>query len=281
MTSVHGPSGRVVRVVSLAFGLAALLLGVLVVDPAVAATPLRPDARVKLAGDSAWVGNDVYNSTAAGQVREATVLAGATATFKVSLQNDGRADPWRVRGTGSGAGFTVRYRYNGTVVTSAVVAGTFSLSAVPSGATRTLVVDVTAAGSVAPGTVKTVKVTLTSRTNATKVDVVKAKTRVRAPNQAPQFPNPLNVSVEEFIDYDEFGHLIGVTDQITVDACVDPDGDPLTYRWSATNGSLDPSTTTTATWHRLIIGGRVQAGTVTVECEDPDGASDSHLIRFP
>ena len=79
---------------------------------------------------------------------------------------------------------------------------------------------------------------------------------------------------------DGLGHLVGVKSEITVDACTDVDGDPLAYDSSATNGSMDPSTTTTGVWHRLIIGGRVQRGDVTVVCRDPAGTTDSALVRF-
>ncbi len=77
-----------------------------------------------------------------------------------------------------------------------------------------------------------------------------------------------------------WGHLGGVKSGITVDACTDVDGDPLAYDWSATNGSMGPSTTTTAVWHRGVVGGRVQRGDVTVVCRDPAGATDSALVRF-
>jgi hypothetical protein len=60
---------------------------------------------------------------------------------------------------------------------------------------------------------------------------------------------------------------------ITVPAAADPDGDSLTYSWSASNGSISGAGVT-ATWTRALDFGEPQPGTVTVTADDGRGGSD-------
>ena len=97
----------------------------------------RPDAQIRLASQTAFVGNNVYNTTGAGQTRSTTSTPGQRRTFVVRLQNDGdSADGFAVRGCSAGTGFTVRYLAgtSGTTnITSAVVNGTHTVTGVAPG----------------------------------------------------------------------------------------------------------------------------------------------------
>jgi hypothetical protein len=69
------------------------------------------------------------------------------------------------------------------------------------------------------------------------------------------------------------GVLVGVTTEITI-AATDPDGDPLTYSWSVSNGSVTwdgPA----ALWQRELRNGNVVDGSITVTVADGRGGSAS------
>jgi len=84
-------------------------------------TPYRPDAWIKTPG-AAFTGNDVYNTTGAGQSVYGTAVA-------IAIQNDGtRTDSFRIKGASSIDGFRVKYLAGGTGnydITYAVTHGTY------------------------------------------------------------------------------------------------------------------------------------------------------------
>ncbi|MBL8775044.1 MAG: hypothetical protein JNK12_03895 [Acidimicrobiales bacterium] len=84
----------------------------------------RPDVLIR-SGATAWIGNDVYNTTGAGQTRTASVGASGTATFSVKFQNDADfEDLLTARGPGSNNQFRVTYRVpSGEDITAAMVEG--------------------------------------------------------------------------------------------------------------------------------------------------------------
>ncbi len=99
-------------------------------------------------------------------------------------------------------------------------------------------------------------------------------------NQPPAFPSTFQWSGGTQFQYDDLGRLIGAVTTITIDTpASDPDGDPLTYTWSATNGSISGSGLT-ATWTRVITFGRVAPGTATVTVSDGRGGSDTFAWHF-
>lgn len=114
-----------------------MLLGLSAI-PVVAAEPaFRPDARVlepchqELADcRPAWRGDNVYNTTAAGQTAEWFDCCGFTeppvVVFRIRVQNDGtRSDRFTVRATGATSGYTVRFFRGSANITAAVRDGTY------------------------------------------------------------------------------------------------------------------------------------------------------------
>ena len=99
-------------------------------------------------------------------------------------------------------------------------------------------------------------------------------------NHPPVFPTPFQFSSSDQYYYNDLGQLIGVDTTITIlTPATDPDGDTLTYSWSATNGTIEGSGLT-AIWHRVISFGQVQGGTVTITVSDGRGGTDTHQIVY-
>ena len=86
----------------------------------------RPDGRIRR-DNGAPVGNNIYNTTGAGQTRTGSAAPGHRVTYYASIQNDGAfAERLRLRGQASTTSFTVRYSTpTGTNITPQVTAGTF------------------------------------------------------------------------------------------------------------------------------------------------------------
>jgi glutamyl endopeptidase len=134
----------------------------------------RADAHVRRSDDQAFVGGDVVNTTGQGQTRSASVGRSRSATFYVRVQNDGSvADRFKVQGTGTSAGFTVRWLSGRTDVTAAVRAGTFRTASLAPGAITSLRVVLTAKASSARGQVVTVSTQATSEAVPARTDLVR------------------------------------------------------------------------------------------------------------
>jgi alpha-tubulin suppressor-like RCC1 family protein len=134
----------------------------------------RPDALVRI-GAKAFAGNNVYNTTGTNQTRTSTVKKGKKATFTVRAQNDGNtADTLRVRGTKSTKTFTITYRAGTTNITKAVVAGTYRTPSLAPGAHRDITVTIAPTKKATKNKKATASVTVTSSSDATKKDTVKA-----------------------------------------------------------------------------------------------------------
>ncbi len=143
----------------------------------------RPDSLIKNSGESTYLGDNVYNTDGTGQTKSQSVKAGQSATFNILVQNDGSAsDSFTVQGNGSSTGFTVRY-YTGTSggseITSAVTAGTYTLSNLAPGANQVFRAVVTVTRGTASGTAKDTLVTATSVGDNSKRDTVKARVTVK------------------------------------------------------------------------------------------------------
>jgi hypothetical protein len=137
----------------------------------VAAAVGRPDGRIRLGAAGAFAGDDVYNTTGAGQAKQGSARVGRSVTFGVSVQNDGATDTFRVRAPGSTSAFAVRYRAGGVDVTPRVVAGTYETPALGRGGTVLLTATVT----VRPGAASRIArlVTVSSKADPSRKDAVK------------------------------------------------------------------------------------------------------------
>lgn len=92
-------------------------------------------------------------------------------------------------------------------------------------------------------------------------------------NHAPVFPAPLLTEKVTENEFDGNGRLIGATTTITIlTPATDQDGDPITYTWSASNGSI-VGNGLVGTWTRVIESGRVKKGVVTVIADDGRGGT--------
>ena len=146
--------------------------------------PVRqPDNLIKASGDASYLGEGIFNTDGTGQTRSLSIKAGRSATFIVNTQNDGSAtDTFTIQGAGSSSPLSVKYysgTSGGTDITSAVTAGTYTLSNVAAGSSQYIHFVVTAATNAPSGTSRGFLVTAISAADATKRDAVKASVSVR------------------------------------------------------------------------------------------------------
>lgn len=79
------------------------------------------------------------------------------------------------------------------------------------------------------------------------------------------------------VDSNLLGQILGVTTKITIQAS-DPDGDVLTFRWTASNGSITGNGPS-GTWKReLTSGGQPIPGTATVVVTDGRGGQAEYTF---
>jgi uncharacterized repeat protein (TIGR01451 family) len=154
-------------------------------------TPNRfqPDLLIRLLSetDADYTGGNTYQSSSTTQAKAEGARSGATATYKVRIQNGGTGpDSLVVTGTGNGSGFSAVYKDElGVDQTSAVTGAGYTIPTLAIGAYKDWTVTVTPSGGgtpVAGGTVYHVLVTGTSGSDATKIDQVKASTTSTSAN---------------------------------------------------------------------------------------------------
>jgi plastocyanin len=140
----------------------------------------KPDALVKGPADSAYKGNDRYN-TLIGQTSLAKVKKGRSATFRVRVQNDGNVpDTYAIKGKGSTTSFSIRYYRGTTNITKAVVAGSETTSSVAPGTSWTMKVVIAPKAAANVGALIRDVVSPHSTIDATKTDAVGLKEKVIA-----------------------------------------------------------------------------------------------------
>ena len=98
-------------------------------------------------------------------------------------------------------------------------------------------------------------------------------------NRDPMFPASVELTTETQFSYDPNGQLISAVTTITISPATDPDGDSLTYSWTASNGTITGAGLT-STWTRVVQSGGVVPGKATVEARDGKGGSDTLTINF-
>jgi hypothetical protein len=95
-------------------------------------------------------------------------------------------------------------------------------------------------------------------------------------NRPPQFPDPMSTSVSTQSHHDpNNSSMSGATTTMTVSSpATDPDGDPVTYSWTASNGSIAPNGLS-AVWTRVISAGDPVPGQAVITASDGRGGTDT------
>jgi hypothetical protein len=145
----------------------------------VQAPAYRPDAQIKLAADTSYLGVRVFDTTGAGQTRTTTTASGKSATFDLRFVNAGNhSDAISVHGCKSSSGFTVKYLKGTTNVTTRVTAGTYKTATLAAGASQVLALKIAVSPTASPGKLDSCAVTANSNAAPTKQDVVRARVKV-------------------------------------------------------------------------------------------------------
>lgn len=143
----------------------------------------RPDTMIRKKSASAYLGNNVYNVTGAGQTAGVRKKRSRTATFVLRVQNDGSAvDSFTLKGTGSRTGFAVRYLAGAsgtTNITTAVKNGTYRLANLAAGQSRYVRLVVKVKAGARRGAIRSWLVLASSTHNSARRDAAKATVRVR------------------------------------------------------------------------------------------------------
>ena len=151
---------------------------------ALLASYFRPDAMIKKSTAATYAGAQVFNTSALHQSAQANVKRGSSVTFDVRVVNRSSAvDSVRIKAPGSKSGYAVRY-LSGTsgtnAVTSAVVAGTYTLANIPPGAGKTFRLVVKVNSGTAVGASANWLMFATSTHDSTRKDTVNAIVNVVA-----------------------------------------------------------------------------------------------------
>jgi V8-like Glu-specific endopeptidase len=134
----------------------------------------RPDGLIRV-GTGPFVGDGEINGSGVGQVRDARVRRGRSATFTARFQSDGSGPvDLRLRGTGGTNRITVRFFAGATNVTSQVRAGTYAIDALAVGARRDIRIVASVAGNAPLNQRASITLTATSQDGARYRDLVRA-----------------------------------------------------------------------------------------------------------
>lgn len=132
----------------------------------------QPDVRLRFGSD--LVGDDIYNTTGAGQTANWNGGAGSVVTNRMSVQNDGTSPQrLRVKASASSAGLTIRYLTRGIDITSRVVAGTYLTPSLAPGAAQNIKVVATLTNAAPINATLTRRFTATSTADTTRKDTAK------------------------------------------------------------------------------------------------------------
>lgn len=148
----------------------------------------QPDLLIRNQADDLFTGNDVLNSTGAGQTVSQTANQEEPAVYVLRVQNDGNLpDSFTITGTGSQNGWVVNY-YDaptfGSNVTSLVTGSGWTIGPLAPGTFRDFRVEVAIEPGVPPTVPNETRVTATSATTITRLDTVKAITIFTPLNRA-------------------------------------------------------------------------------------------------
>lgn len=142
----------------------------------IAAYALRlPDASIAATVAGYYVGDNVYSTTGAGEVRSVRVHRGHRVAFYVKVQNDGLVPAsFGLSGRGHRRGISALYYRGATNITAAVLAGTYTTASIPArGYLRIRVVVTVRASSVSLATL----ITTARSQSGTPPDAVRIRVR--------------------------------------------------------------------------------------------------------
>jgi uncharacterized membrane protein len=138
----------------------------------------QPDAQIKLASDTSYMGIGAVNTTGVGQTRSTTTGPGKSKTFDLRFVNAGtHADAIAIKGCKSSTGFTIQYLKGTTDITANVTAGTYETGRLASGASQVLKLKIAVSSTATAGTSDTCAVIASSNHAPTRQDEVKAKVK--------------------------------------------------------------------------------------------------------
>ena len=127
-----------------------------------------------------YIGDGIYNLTAANQTTGKSAATGVAAKYLVRLQNDGNiTDSFRVTAPAGGAGWTIRYfdaSTGGNDITAQVTATGWTCALLLRGGYCDLRVEVTPSSTVVAGATREAKVTFKSAATPGQADTVKGVT---------------------------------------------------------------------------------------------------------
>jgi hypothetical protein len=140
----------------------------------------RPDGLIGL-GDGELVGDNIYNTTGAGQTIQTTARRGQTRAFTIQISNDGGSqERFAVDGPPVSKAFTERYFEGSSDVTEQVVAGTYTTRTLAPGESADLTLEIKPTGRAKPGSIRSAAIVVASRTDPAALDTVKAEVKVKA-----------------------------------------------------------------------------------------------------
>jgi hypothetical protein len=99
------------------------------------------------------------------------------------------------------------------------------------------------------------------------------------PNHNPAFPDSPFTGVQTSYTRDEDGTITGAVTTLVVPDATDEDGDPITYTWAVSTGTIT-NVGRKGTWVREIVGGQEAPGKVTVTATDGKGGSAGFNADF-
>jgi hypothetical protein len=135
----------------------------------------QPDGQ--LLSGSGNVGYGVINDTATGQTLTRSAAKGKTITFTLTIWNaEGISDRYKILADGSAKGYKVRYLWNGTDITSAVVGDTYRTPAIDPATSADLTIKVTVLTTATAGSSVARRITIQSAGDH-RSDVIKAIAR--------------------------------------------------------------------------------------------------------
>ena len=139
----------------------------------------KPDALISPRNERNYIGEDVYNSTAAKQTASTFAFRGSTKKFFVRVDNDGEGrELFRVSGGNNPRGYSVRYFDGVTDVTPSVTSGQFEFNLDPGGS-KSIRVEIKVRRSAVSGSSQRFKIVASSASEPARADAVKASVTVR------------------------------------------------------------------------------------------------------